>query len=116
MSVSVLIGSLHVDVCVSLRTLLPSDELFSYPQYTHQAHADKPKQSHYNQMCVIEYVHVDQLFSVSFFKTQQERSNFPVHTLPLAKSLCLWKKQQNPLPAAAFSLRLTNMHQYISLR
>ncbi len=60
----------HVCVCVcvfvSLRTFLPSDELFSYPQYTHQAHKDKPKHSHYKQMCVIECVRTDQLLSVCF--------------------------------------------------
>lgn len=53
-------------VCVLLCTFPPSDELFSYPQYTHQAHSDKPKHSHYNRMCVIECVRVDQLLSLCF--------------------------------------------------
>lgn len=66
LTVAVLIGSLHVDVCALLLTFPPSDELFSYPQYTHQAHSDKPKHSHYNQMCVIECVRADQLLSLCF--------------------------------------------------
>lgn len=81
---------LFIWMCASLRTFSPSDELFSYSQYTHQAQTDKPKHSHYNQMCVIWVcVCVDQLLSLCFnvFMTKQEESNFPVHTPPSAKSL-----------------------------
>jgi len=99
-------------MCVSLRTLPPSDELFSYSQYTHQAHTDKPKHSHYNQMCVI-WVCVCRpagfsLF-LSFFKTNQEEFNF----LAFGKITPFPEKQQNPLSALAFTLRHTNMHRYI---